>query len=243
MTLIGLYVTADKVANIFKVVLTNYNDAFTPNFFKIAKKNENLAGKYAVESAIKFNYLMCFGTLFFTLFSYEVVFLILDDRYINSYKFIPILCLAINFKVLYSFSVAGLFFKKQTLKISIVAILSGILNIILNLILIPKYGVIAACLSTAISYLFNYIIISYISGKFFKIKIEIFKIFFPISFVILATIFVYFINQHVFLNNNYDLKILILKIFIFFIYIILILFLDFQKIISQFREVSRKIGP
>lgn len=65
---------------------------------------------------------------------------------------------------------AGLFLKKKTTTIAVISICCGLVNIILNVILLPRFGVIAAAWSTAFSYVISVILSSLISARQMRIS-------------------------------------------------------------------------
>jgi O-antigen/teichoic acid export membrane protein len=73
---------------------------------------------------------------------------------------------------------AGFYIKKQTGIFSVILVVGAALNIILNLLLIPGYGIIAAAWSTAISYISVLFVMMFISNKSLPLRIPIKRILF-----------------------------------------------------------------
>ncbi|ASK56499.1 hypothetical protein CEQ48_17765 [Vibrio tarriae] len=91
------------------------------------------------------------GTLFFYGFSRDLIILIFDEQYINAVNFLKILSFCVFFR--YLSSNAGVFLVTENL-ISIknkYMALCAVLNLVLNIIFIPKYGAYAAALTTVLT--------------------------------------------------------------------------------------------
>jgi len=101
-----------------------------------------------------------------SLFNAEIVFLFLGDEFRDGYVIIPIISLgflAWNFGML---AHKGLEFVEKTRMIFFSILFCVIINIILNVMFIPKFGYIAAAFATLISYLF-YPVLTYNLAPFY----------------------------------------------------------------------------
>ncbi len=99
--------------------------------------------------------------------------ILIGKEYLESYKYIPILLYANSWYVLSSL-LGGIYIGlKQTKKIANTTIASAIINIVINILLMNKIGLYAACISTLISYLamsiYRYIDLK----KYLNIKISL----------------------------------------------------------------------
>lgn len=101
-----------------------------------------------------------------------------DSSYWIGIKVIPILTFAVYFTFMYQFPVNFEFFHKKTKIIAIGTVGAGVLNIILNFIMIPLWGMYGAAVATAISYLalffVHYYIVTHMKNNSFHLKINIF---------------------------------------------------------------------
>tara|TARA_B110000908_G_C10207715_1_gene428546 strand:- start:1117 stop:1575 length:459 start_codon:yes stop_codon:yes gene_type:complete len=77
-------------------------------------------------------------------------------EYWGGVNIIPVVIVASFFMFLYSISVNLEYYYKSTKMIAINTISVAILNIILNMIFIPKYGAIAAAFTTLVSYIISF---------------------------------------------------------------------------------------
>jgi len=103
---------------------------------------------------------------------------------------------------------------------------AALINIAINLVLIPQVGIIGACISTLASYLYIYIAYIRVSNKYMNIKIEIKET---------MKIFVLFIITLIVINNIwFDSVIfdLLIKIFVICIYLLLLKIFKIADIIQ-----------
>ena len=76
------------------------------------------------------------------------------QEYYEGYKIIPLVSLWAFFLGLQQRFQVGLVFYKKTNFVMYSIIASGLLNLGLNFLLVPKYGYVAAAITTLISYIF-----------------------------------------------------------------------------------------
>ena len=99
--------------------------------------------------------------------------ILIGKEYLESYKYIPILLYANSWYVLSSL-LGGIYIGlKQTKKIANTTIASAIINIVINILLMNKIGLYAACISTLISYLVMSIYRYIDLKKYLNIKISL----------------------------------------------------------------------
>ena len=138
--------------------------------------------------------------------------ILIGNNYIDSYKYIPILIYSNLWNILISL-IGGIYVaKKRTKEIATTTIYSAIINIIINLLLIKKIGLYAACISTLIAYMIMGIYRYIDCKKYVNIKINIKKlIIYTLIFIISSIIY-----------NINILKLNILNLIIILIYSITI---------------------
>ena len=126
------------------------------------------------------NYIELFTVLGigFLLLSREVSYLIADESYWSGINVIPILSFAVYFTFMYQLPVNFEFFHKKTKIIAIGTVGAGILNIILNAIMIPVWGMYGAAIATALSYLAlffaHFFIVSHMKEHPYHLKMTVF---------------------------------------------------------------------
>jgi O-antigen/teichoic acid export membrane protein len=94
--------------------------------------------------------------IFILLFD-DIIIQILSESYSEGKNIIPWIILGFSlFGFTYFFN-KGIELRKKTNKLALMVITSGIINIGLNLVLIPKFGIEGAAISTCFSYLFYFL--------------------------------------------------------------------------------------
>lgn len=138
--------------------------------------------------------------------------IIIGEEYIQAYNYIPILLFANTFNILIGL-IGGIYVaKKMTTKIANTTIVSAIINIVVNLCLIRKINLYAACISTLIAYLvmaiYRYIDVQ----KYVKIKLDFTKTAILTALFIIGTINYYISNTIISICINIPIIICIIYI-------------------------------
>ena len=71
----------------------------------------------------------------------------------------------------------GVFFKDKTVFLPVASLTGAFVNIVLNIILIPKLGIMGAAYTTVIGYFIMLAILYYLSSRIYKIRYELGRIF------------------------------------------------------------------
>lgn len=167
---IGIYSIADTFAGVLLLIVNATTAAYSPRFLKLAEEDK----AKAQETTKKFIEIWWVGIMiilmgYFILSSY-VVRLMTRPSFYPSIPFIPILAIAYVFRGLYCFATNGIFYVEKTKVMPIITITAALLNIILNLLFIPRFGIYAAAWNTVISYFITFILAYYFSEKYYSIK-------------------------------------------------------------------------
>lgn len=222
MASLGIYAIASRLSSPVGVLIENMNSAYNPYLFKAFNNNLN---KGHLEFR-KLSNLLLFFTLviitFFFTFARELVWILTQPSFHEAYFPAMVLSLCYIFRLYYGFFGSSIIFIKKTKIFPIITILCGLSNIVLNLIFIPKYGIIAAAYTTLFSYFLQCFISYFISRAYF-----------PLSFsrprnAVSLSLFIFTIIIQVLINYQFkDLllsimsKSLIILIFFFLCYYIL----------------------
>lgn len=174
-TEIGIYSLYYTLSSVLSTVLSALNNSWCPFYYDdINKQNWDVINKKCQ------NYIELFTVLSigFLLLSREISYLMADSSYWTGINIVPILTFAIYFTFMYQFPVNFEFFHKKTKIIAIGTVLAGLLNIILNAIMIPLFGMYGAAIATALSYLalffMHYYIVTHMKNDSYHLKIKAF---------------------------------------------------------------------
>ncbi len=120
------------------------------------------------------------GMICLLLVSPEILHIMAPKEYWGGVNMIPIVISASFFMFLYSISVNLEYYYKSTKMIATNTIIVAGLNIILNMIFIPKYGAIAAAFTTLVSYIISfgvhYLMARKLDNRLFAFKLYIIPI-------------------------------------------------------------------
>lgn len=158
----GLYSFAYSVGMILLVFIVALNNSWTPIFYKNLKEKKYNEIQNSIEKYSKIIFFIALGLI---LFSEEIVMLMASQNYYVALRIIPIIILANVAIYLYSLFSNYAFYRKKTGLISLFTFISGLTNIGLNYIFIPKYGYIAAAWTTLVSYVILFVS-HYINSKY-----------------------------------------------------------------------------
>jgi len=159
MTEVGIYSMSYRFGMIMNMVLiTPFRQAFSPMMFRLADEMDikKLYRKY-------FTYFLLAGFIFFlflSMFAREILLIVTTPEYAQGAIIIPLITFAYLLFGLRSIFTNALATMKKTKIIASTTILGALLNIILNMILIPQMGILGAAIATVVSYfvitIFNY---------------------------------------------------------------------------------------
>ena len=134
------------------------------------------------------------------LVSPEILHIMAPKEYWGGLNMIPLVISASFFMFLYSISVNLEYYYKSTKMIAINTISVAIINIILNIIFIPKYGAIAAALTTLVSYIISFIV-HYMTARKLDNRLFEYKIYIvPILIMGSSVLIFYNLTENIFMR-------------------------------------------
>lgn len=146
---VAIYSFSYTIGSIMDMIWLSINNAWIPWYFSQLKdNNKELIKLYSKQYIIFFVWLTCC----FLLVSPELIYFMGGKQYVDGIYIIPLIVLGYFFVFLYSFYVNYQFYRQKTTLIPIATTSAAVINIILNILLIPPLGLIGAAITTAISY-------------------------------------------------------------------------------------------
>ncbi|MGH4123174.1 MAG: oligosaccharide flippase family protein [Clostridium sp.] len=167
---VAIYGLAYQIGSLLDFLVGALNKAYVPFFFKTIDENEN--AKTIFEDILKYYSVLILSLgLGIAMFSKEVIILLARGKvYMVAYKIIPIIILVSVVHGYYFMSVNSIFYAKKTKFLATVTAISAVINIVLNFIFVPKYGMYAAAYTTLVAYLFSSIATYIVAQKCYYIK-------------------------------------------------------------------------
>ncbi|MFP4458260.1 MAG: oligosaccharide flippase family protein [Candidatus Zixiibacteriota bacterium] len=149
---VGLYSAGYKIASFVLLVLTAFRFAWSPRMYQLYKERKLM--QYLPSLYKKLGGLLAAASCFVIFFGREVFdILISSDDYMAGVWIAPIVGVAYYFDGISLLAESGIYIKKRTGVLPIITILGAMINISLNLYLIPKIGINGAAIATVISYI------------------------------------------------------------------------------------------
>lgn len=162
---VGVYDIGFTFANLVNVLSWAINQAYVPWFFDRMKDKNSHTGsilKFA-ENAVLFYSLVA---LLISLFIKEVLGIAVTGEFVRGWTVVPLISFAYVFNGLYFFFVNGLFYnEKSTRYVPLCTLFSAALNIGLNVLLIPRYGIMGSAVATLISLIFSSVVVFLVSNR------------------------------------------------------------------------------
>lgn len=206
---VGLYSMGYKFGLIINIFLIMpFNLAWPTQIINISKK-ENAKEIFAkVMTYVILIATLCSVSLI--VFIQDIYKIVLTPEYFASYSIVQFIAFSYVFQGIYCVGILGMFIRKKTKPQLVIFSIAAILNLVLNFIFIPRWGMHGAAIATFLSYLVIPILTYYYSQKLYKVEYEyirIVKIFFSAVVVISLN---HFANDIVFLTSFYGKFLLIL---------------------------------
>lgn len=206
----GIYSYISNIGIILSVIWVSTNNAWVPWFYgEMSKKNDKVVKKVSNYYLLAFTFI----AVVVMVVSIDLAKFMAPKEYYSGLSLVIPISLGYFFQFLYSLPVNAEFFEKKTSFIAVGTVVSALINILLNVIFIPRFGIIAAGYTTVFTYfllfLFHYNIAKVVTGKqLFDTK----KICIIISFVSIFSLVLHLlIDQYIL---RYSLTVGLLIIFI-----------------------------
>jgi len=210
-----------------------------PIIFEMEKNKEELIAFIKKSS----KYIFFAGTLIWlglSLFSKEVIELMAQKQeFWEAIPLIPIIGFAYLFYGLIFILNKGIELAKKTYIISFINILGLLLNIILNIIFLPKYGLYSAAINLVLALIFILLTTSFYSKKHYGISVDFASIFkisiIGIIFYLISLLFIKF-NLVIFIF----IKIVLLVLFLLLVFVSLFSLEEKKAVIYFLKKVKKK---
>lgn len=151
----ALYTVSYSCAMLVALLWSSMNSAWSPWAYQKMDKKEY--GELKQKSKAYTLFFIC-AVSAFMLVSPEILYIMGGKSYMESIYVIPPVMVGYVFQFIYSLYVNIEFYFKKQKNIAVGTIVAAIVNILLNMIFIPKFGYIAAAYTTMIGYAFLFLI-------------------------------------------------------------------------------------
>lgn len=173
-TELGIYASAVSVVGIFSIITSTFSTVWGPmavEEYEKGKENRNFFIKMADYVCI-----LMFAMGAVVVLGKDIIVYLLGEEYRDAASLIPFLTLHPIMYTLSESTVYGINFARKTRYHIVVTVICCILNIMLNLLLIPVLGSLGAAIATGISYTMFFILGTFFSMRCFYVKYTLNKI-------------------------------------------------------------------
>lgn len=167
---LGIYTLGASLANVLRIVISGFDQAYQPSYYELmnskqTNKEEKITQTFTIYLSL-ITAITCIGLLlggpFLRIFA--------GRSFIRVINIFPYLLVAAYFSSYCNFFASPIFYFKKTSLLPYISGSSAIVNILLNLILIPLYGIIGSALATCISHVWISLYYYFIGNKLFKVR-------------------------------------------------------------------------
>lgn len=163
---IGLYNVAYGFAGYFDNLNGQINSVVSPIYFDMFARNDLKANHIVRQMTFVWFGVVLVLAFLLSIWSKEIFYLLYiqnTDQLQDAYKYSIFLFMAFTYRPMYVAAVDRAIFNERSLGLLKISLAAGILNVALNIILIPFFGVQAAIFATFLAYMYQGF-----SGHFFK---------------------------------------------------------------------------
>lgn len=173
LSAVGIYSMAYKIGMLINpLFILPFQAAFTPFKYSVYKE---VYGKVKIKNIFKYyNFIGWFCVLGLALYGKFFIQVLATSEYIVGFKLIPLIALSYFLWGVSEFYALGLHIANKVLQDSAIVTIAAIINVILNIILIPYIGMYGAAISTIIAYVAANAMYFYFGKKYYDLEVSIF---------------------------------------------------------------------
>lgn len=143
----GIFSFAEDIGLVMLIVSMSFNKSWTPLFYQKMNDADYDGINKQTNQIIRISIMLAVALLFF---AKEMVLLMSNENYYAALSVVPIIIIGKAFGPLYTIYSHFSDYYKKTIYISIATLIVGALNIVLNYLLIPEFGIIAGAFNSMI---------------------------------------------------------------------------------------------
>lgn len=236
----AIYNMGFLIGSIISLIAISINQSWAPLFMKMATRDEVTTKKVFSQLSTYFALLLFTIAFFLIVYSENIVLLLANEKYAGSIAVVPI--------VIISFTLSGIYFifancimvnKSRVKLLPVLTISFAVVNIIANILLVGRYGIVGAAYAHLISNFYLVIVSFFLAQRSFKMDYEFRRILMlTVSFAASFLVF-RFIDS---LSINFLFAELVIKFFLALLpLLLLIVFRFFRKSeIANLLDIYRK---
>jgi O-antigen/teichoic acid export membrane protein len=216
---VGIYSVATKITRVLSFIIAAFNIAWSPFILNISSSDKEFEKQ--IRAKIFNYYLLILGFLAVTisLFAREIILILATKNFIDAYKIVGVLSLSMVSFGASSYLSTGISLSKKTKYFAYYSILIAVISLTLNMLLIPKLGLIGATFTSLISYSIFSLLYYWTSQKIYYSPYE------PVKILLISLITCIFVVISIFINFESIILSLIVKTILFILIIFIFVLL------------------
>ena len=210
----GIYSANYKLGIFMMLFVSMFQYAWQPFFFQNSQEKniKQVFSKILTYFTIAGSLILIFLSLFIDDIVKVHLFgrgTLIGHEYWGGLIIVPIILFGYLFNGIYYILSAGMFIEEKSLYIPVITGIGAAINVGVNFLLIPVWGIVGAALATLASYLIMAIAVYKITQKFYEINYENGKVIKTLSFVLIAGSVYYYLMFNHYLFFTYKIIILV----------------------------------
>lgn len=173
----GIYSAAYKIPTLLLLVTTLFNQAWQMS--AIENKDQKDLPDFYTRIYGAYSSVLFMGAAGLIMIVKPLTYLLVDNdpakNYVYAYHYTPILIIAMIFQCLCQFMSSIYSVRKKSMNSMLTSLVAAAVNIVLNILLIPRYGVYGAALATAASYFACFMVRIFDARSYVKFNVSWFK--------------------------------------------------------------------
>jgi O-antigen/teichoic acid export membrane protein len=213
---VGIYSMAYKIGMLINpIFIFPFTKVFTPIKFSVYKEED---GAKKIRELFRFyNIIGWFFILGLSLFSNLAIHILATDEYVIGFKLVPLIAFSYFIWGLGEFYGLGLHIANKMGTNSLVVLFSAVVNVFLNILLIPLMGMYGSALATVASYAVANFLYYYLSKRYYDIGVSVWYpyrlgVIFCFVYILYLIVKPYLIN--IFFEISYNILLCIIYIFL-----------------------------
>jgi O-antigen/teichoic acid export membrane protein len=190
---VGIYSAACSFGSLIQLFVSPFQLILLPALSKLYDENKNEEITIYISHSLRYFLLVSIPAVF-TLSSLAkpLLRIFTTQDFLSGWFVIPIIALSGLLAGIFQIFVNIVFLVKETKSMTYINLTAAVLNVLINLFLIPLIGILGAAISTLLAYFFMAILCMHISLKYFKHEFY----FHDIAKSILSSVAMYFFISH-----------------------------------------------
>ncbi len=158
---VGLYSLSVRLSNLLLFGVTAFGSAWSPFMLELYNRDPSQERSVRAQTLTLVTLVLCIGSVCLSVFAREFFLTVTDPAYENSYRAVALLCGSIVALGMNSVIMSGITLSRQTHYFTRYTIIAAVINLGLNFLVIPPWGMVGAATATFLSYVLLSVLYTY----------------------------------------------------------------------------------